>query len=613
MAPERVGSIALISFPRVSRSIDCSPSQQEVAAWALERIREIVHPFGLLIGVFDQYMAPEIRRLPSDLSNLTFNCSSDQILKQLLEGTQRANADRAIICEIGVCAFERDWLHFMLQRHLDAGVWLTTVEGLSDGVAPTIVERKLLELAASVPFQEGWTSAKPMLQHCLNIAKQSEFPMASGLNLLLKDFVKDRPMCEIPARFEPLHCSSSERLLRLVRDEDCRGMSLLSRCREIEDQEETSWPAWRTDVRTSRYRILYVSNPSAYSGAEEAICNTILSLEQSKFEIFCLLSLEGHFAQRLRQLGAPVYVVGHDFSFPSAANAAILARHFDYLNPHIVHVNSPSGPLLEIIAHLSGAKVVEHLRLTKFQGTLDTLWNAHRVIAVSRYVAALAQREGVPRRKINVLYDAVDEARFAPPSQFRREAAKRRLGLDSERFVAVMVARFVPSKRHDLLLEAMNLLPKDFVVAVLVGESLDAGGWEAYIGSRTRELGLEDQVKRLGFQAEIEAIHEAADVAVLCSTEEPLGMAIIEAMAMGIPAVVCGGCGLSELVDETCGAVVGSDPASLADALFRIGTDRGLRTQMGIKAREKILHHCSVQAHAKGLTTIYSEVLGMHR
>ena len=84
-------------------------------------------------------------------------------------------------------------------------------------------------------------------------------------------------------------------------------------------------------------------------------------------------------------------------------------------------------------------------------------------------------------------------------------------------------------------------------------------------------------------------------------------------MAMGIPALVCEGSGLSELVDETCGAVVGNDPSSLADALFRIGTNRTLRTQMGIEAREKVLHHCSVQAHAECLTAIYSELLEIDR
>jgi glycosyltransferase involved in cell wall biosynthesis len=139
--------------------------------------------------------------------------------------------------------------------------------------------------------------------------------------------------------------------------------------------------------------------------------------------------------------------------------------------------------------------------------------------------------------------------------------------------------------------------PKDFATLVLavarlkrlpfrlqiVGDGPDRDEIRAAVAA----AGLEDRVELLGERHDVPELLAEADVFVLSSRSEGLPIALLEAMAHGLPVVASDVGGISEaLVHGDSGLLVPpADPAALADALGALLTDAELRERLGMSAR----------------------------
>lgn len=218
---------------------------------------------------------------------------------------------------------------------------------------------------------------------------------------------------------------------------------------------------------------------------------------------------------------------------------------------------------------------------------------ASRNIAVSAEGRRLlAARAGLDPRRTVQIGNGVDVERFAPlPCEARRELRRRLLGDGDGRPVCCTVARLSAQKGLDVLIEAAAILrrrhgrpPARFVV---VGD----GELREPLERRIRELGVEDTVELLGGRPpdEVPGWLAAADVFVLPSRYEGLSLAVMEAMASGLPVVVSDVSGSAELVPTAeDGRVVPPDePAALAGAVAELLADAGLRRRLGERARAR--------------------------
>lgn len=149
----------------------------------------------------------------------------------------------------------------------------------------------------------------------------------------------------------------------------------------------------------------------------------------------------------------------------------------------------------------------------------------------------------------------------------------------------VCVAIFRPEKGHDVLLDAFVLVRRQLPSArlVLVGR----GELMGHLGARVRDLGLDGSVEITGPVPEIWPYLARADVFALASTTEAFGIAILEAMAAGLPVVASDIGGIPELVEEgVTGALFPpGDRHALAAHLVRILSDAHLRSRMSVAAR----------------------------
>jgi glycosyltransferase involved in cell wall biosynthesis len=134
----------------------------------------------------------------------------------------------------------------------------------------------------------------------------------------------------------------------------------------------------------------------------------------------------------------------------------------------------------------------------------------------------------------------------------------------------IFVGRLLPHKQVHLILEALAILRRQNPETTLwiVGD----GPQKDRLARRAAELGLAANVHFLGFLASAEAVYarlKASRVLVLPSRREGFGLAVIEAWACGIPAVVCHEpeSALPELIDHPVkGRVVDSEPQAIATA-----------------------------------------------
>jgi glycosyltransferase involved in cell wall biosynthesis len=362
-----------------------------------------------------------------------------------------------------------------------------------------------------------------------------------------------------------------------------------------------------------RKRVLILSLPSAFSGAEQALCSMLRFIDRERFEVVVVTSWEGLFAERLRAAGAEVIVPDFEVMPATAENFAWALKVMQQVQPDLLHLNG-TGPLSFLSAAMAtGTPIVQHLRNAEMAGMQDGVVLAKRCIAITNYLRREAMRFPVDPGRIRVVHDEVD-SEWLNPAQFDRATCRSEFGLQDEERVALMVARVVPNKRYDLMLDAAVRIRQrvpNFRL-VLKGDVYGGSLYAQGIQKRVRDLGLEDLVLWRDFVPDLRRLMAAADLLVLCSDREGLGSCVVEAMAMALPVVVTNTGGTHEVVDNgrVGGFVVpGSNPDVLAARVSELLSSPGLRRQLGQAGREFIRKKLDARISAQAVMEVYDEAI----
>jgi len=292
---------------------------------------------------------------------------------------------------------------------------------------------------------------------------------------------------------------------------------------------------------------------------------------------------------------APDLVHSHCF------RANIFARLFGFLGPKFVALstvhNSYEGAWPRMVAY----------------GITDFLCQC--TVAVSTATAERFIRlKAVPRRKCTVILNGIDAGGFVPDAA-RRARVRAEMGISlraatAPGFVWLAVGRLVPAKDYPNLLRAF---------AAVRAEKPDAQLWvagEAFEDERkpldtlAKELEIDAAVRWLGLRRDIPALLDAADAIVSSSAWEGMPLAVGEAMSMAKPVVVTDVGGVRELVGDAGVVVPAKDSGALAEAMLEtMQQSRESLAAIGQAARERILHHFSMDATADTWEALYKELL----
>lgn len=316
-------------------------------------------------------------------------------------------------------------------------------------------------------------------------------------------------------------------------------------------------------------------------------------------------------AARARESGAPVHAADpkrRRFSAMLQIRELARDRRID-----LVHANEPHALSSAWLAraHRAVPIVISRriaLPLSQNSFSLARYRAAARVVAVSRFVEQSVMQSGIPADRISVIYDGVQ----IPPeiSETQRESARDRLGIPRGAKCIGNVAAFVPEKGHALLLDAFAKLRAQFPECLLL---LRGEGPELpKLQSLSRQLSVSDAVKFLPSSVEIETLFAAADIFAFPSHAEPLGSALLAAMAHALPsvAIACGGVPEAAHDEENALLVSGLDSGAFASALARLLSHPEQASLLGEAARETIHARFSSDRMVEETLRLYECLLG---
>ncbi len=181
-------------------------------------------------------------------------------------------------------------------------------------------------------------------------------------------------------------------------------------------------------------------------------------------------------------------------------------------------------------------------------------------------------------------------------------------GIPAGAFVVGCTANYRPRKGIDYLVEAIERLPRDLPVHLMLVGHMDA----ARLTRRIERSPVKARIHRVGFVTNAPELSAACDVFCMPSTKrEGLARAIIEAMVYEVAPVVTDSGGSPELVEDgVSGFVVPPrDAQGLADAIEKLYRDNDLRRRMGKAARERIATAFRNEDTVRKTIALYKELV----
>jgi L-malate glycosyltransferase len=319
-------------------------------------------------------------------------------------------------------------------------------------------------------------------------------------------------------------------------------------------------------------------------------------------------------ALRAKEIGVPVHVVDAKRRRLTAAltiRRLVRGRRID-----LVHANEPHALSSAWLAraHRTVPLVVSRriaLPLSKGYFSLARYRAAARIVAVSHFVEQSVIQSGLSADRVSVIYDGVQ----IPPeiSRPQRENARNQLAIAQNIPCIGNVAAFVPEKGHALLLEAFAKLRAEFPECILLlrGEGPEL----ATLQSLARNLNVAGAVKFLSSSIDIETMFAAMDIFAFPSHEEPLGSALLAAMAHALPIVAIAGGGIPEAVDHGKNGLLVKvlDPGEFSSAIARLVAHSDEATRLGRAARETAITRFSANQMVDETLRLYECLIAADR
>jgi glycosyltransferase involved in cell wall biosynthesis len=392
----------------------------------------------------------------------------------------------------------------------------------------------------------------------------------------------------------------------------------------------------------SPLRILHAIANLEIGGAQEVVRSLMPALRAQGAEPAVVALRDGSLRGDLERAGIPVYIIpGRSRSLvrdPRAAaelwriRRALLAlvkslrtqviqthllRSLDFLmltlsgrslGPRIIWTFHNArldlrSDQLPIGAPLLGAKRRAYRSLYRLASR-----RAAALVAVSSEVAASVRRDLRPAPgRLVIIPNGVEPQRYARPVD--RRGVRSRIGVPRDAMLVICVAKLYEQKGHKILLDALrspSLQQPDLHLAI-VGDGPLASPIRALVASS----GMADRVHLLGERSDVPDLLGASDVFVLPSLWEGMPMALLEAMASGLPVIASRVSGTEEVlgVGEAGILVNPGDAAGLAGALSRLSAEASLRDALGAAGRRRVAAQYSVDAQARAHRDLYLRCL----
>ena len=355
------------------------------------------------------------------------------------------------------------------------------------------------------------------------------------------------------------------------------------------------------EVDREGLRIIHVTSAGKLIYGAVHSMLTLTNAQRSAGHDVSFVTFKGRpFTQELRHLGWTARDIRVRIKIDPLAILE-MRKHFRAQKADIVHTHlstsSVNGTLAARLARVPCVSTVHGM-----SGKLSYVFADH-MIGVSQGVCDHLVQQGVARDKVTAVYNGVQ----LPKNHLSKSESREKFGIPSDALVIGTVARLTAMKGLDFSLTAFQTIAQHVPHAhyVLVGDGDDRARYEQMV----KELGIADRVHFLGYQDPVFDPLAAMDLFLFPSLKEAMGIAVVEAMSLGMPVVSTNVGGLPEVIDASMGRLV--NPSD-ADALARECLDliqRGDLASLGLAARVKAESMFSVEAMRLGTDAVYHEIL----
>jgi glycosyltransferase involved in cell wall biosynthesis len=323
--------------------------------------------------------------------------------------------------------------------------------------------------------------------------------------------------------------------------------------------------------------------------------------------------LEGWTSRTLREIGIPVEVMplrrAFDFGWPLR-----FARYLREQRADVVHAHEFAASCYAAMgALLAGVPLVctihgknywpdRYYRRAAFRRVLGM---AHGFVAVSEDLRDFAGGVlAVDPARIHVIHNGVDGKKYARDPAMRT-TLRRQLGLGDGDEAILAVGELSAVKGHEVLVRAASSLARTRpnIKVLIAGE----GGERARLLELAAQLGFGERLHLLGFRRDVPALLAAADVFAMPSFSEGMPLAMIEAMASGVPIVASAVGGIPSLIAHGTSGLLSQagDGDALASALRAMLSDPDARRTCAEAAHRRFLDHFSLTSMLETYRNMY--------
>ena len=360
-----------------------------------------------------------------------------------------------------------------------------------------------------------------------------------------------------------------------------------------------------------------------FGGAERFVSRALPALEAAGTDVTLIArSWEGWDSRRV--IRADPFYLGRrwrDRSFARAARAAWRRQGFDLVQSH---ERIPGCDIyragdgvhrrwLEIRGARASAAARGALALSPYHRYVCAAERAmfeharlRAVICNSRMVREEILRGfRVDPDKLHVIYSGIDLEQFNPgAAPAWRGSTRSEIGCGPRDTVFLFVGGGFARKGLDTAIEALAYANSQAFWLVVVGQDRDAARYQA----QARRAGIGARVRFVGAREDVRLYYAAADCFVLPSRYDPFPNTVLEALAMGLPAIVSERCGAAEVLRTRGGGFVApaDDAMDLARAMHQ--TDRALRGGALQRVARASAEHFGIDAMARTLVELYARL-----
>jgi glycosyltransferase involved in cell wall biosynthesis len=301
----------------------------------------------------------------------------------------------------------------------------------------------------------------------------------------------------------------------------------------------------------------------------------------------------------------------------SLGGIAILDRVIGRLQPDILHVQYSKDLNLAIPANWRhGKKVVLTKQIESAVAKKDP-W--HRILygGVSRATGIstmirdnLIATTPLAPGQVDLVHLGVDVNRFRPDPAARRET-RCEMGVPGDALAVGMMGRMSPGKGFDdFLAMAEQLEPRGLFFVLIGGYSRNEEAYGAALEEKARRR-LGPRAFLTGYRVDRQRYLNALDIFLFPSHAESFGLALVEAMATGLPCVAYGKDGVLDIITDGVDGLFARlrDVSDLAGATRRLTADSALRARLGRAARETVVSRFSEQRMVAGFEQTYRRAL----